>query len=168
MDSDTVIDDYLNWKTGKASISPEWEKNTRNLLTQFVRVLDVPVGKCSTKDVFRAFKIIRESDKYKPNYKRQLISASKAFCQWVAKTNKKIELSEVAEVKLPTAQWKTKKPEDMLTVEEVETVIQVARNARDKALIAMLYDGSNRPIEKRTEQNRACPKKGTQDQGFAG
>jgi len=35
----------------------------------------------------------------------------------------------------------------MLTVEEVTTVIRSARNARDKALLAMLYDGSNRPIE---------------------
>jgi len=35
----------------------------------------------------------------------------------------------------------------MLTPEEVSLIIQTARSPRDKALLAMLYDGSNRPIE---------------------
>ena len=65
----------------------------------------------------------------------------------MAKTNKKIDLSEIESVKLPEPQWKTKQPSDMLTIEEVTTIIQSARTDRDKAFLAVLYDGSNRPVE---------------------
>jgi len=77
----------------------------------------------------------------------QLVSSAKSYAKWLAKKNPNIDSLEIDQVKLPQAQWKTKKPEDMLTVEEVQCVIQAARNSRDKAIIAMLYDGSNRPIE---------------------
>jgi site-specific recombinase XerD len=110
-------------------------------------MLKKPILICSTKEILSAFKEIRESQKFKPNYKRQLVHVGKTFCVWASKTNKKIDVAEIESIKLPEHQWKTKKPDDMLTVEEIITVIQAARTSRDKALIAMLYDGSNRPIE---------------------
>ena len=147
MESGPEIEEYLQWKTGKRDISPDWEKNTRNLLQRFVSFLKKPVQESSTKEIFSAFKTIRESKQYKPNYKRQLISAAKALSIWTGRRNKKIDMADIESVKLPEPQWKTKRPEDMLTVEEVSTVIKSARNARDKAFLAVLYDGSNRPVE---------------------
>jgi len=123
------------------------ERNTRSNLQRFSSILNKDITTCSTKDILSCFKKIRESKQFKPNYKRQLISAGRGFAQWVGKTNKKIDIEEINLVKLPAPQWKTKKPEDMLTIEEVSKVIKSARSARDKALLSMLYDGSNRPIE---------------------
>jgi len=147
MESSPEIEEYLQWKTGKRDISPDWEKNTRSLLQRYVSILKKSIKISSTKDILATFKIIRESKQYKPNYKRQLISSAKAFSIWVGKTNTKIDVTDIASVKLPELQWKTKRPEDMLTVEEVTIIIQTARSTRDKAFLAMLYDGSNRPIE---------------------
>ena len=141
------IEDFLQYKTGKRDISLDWEKNTRSLLLRFLTILDKPIQDCSTKDVLSAFKKIREKKNFKPNYKRQLIGCGKAFSILAAKTNNKIDAFDIGSVKLPELQWKTKNPEDMLTVDEVTTVIKSARTFRDKALLSMLYDGSNRPIE---------------------
>jgi integrase len=147
MEGENQIEEYLHWKTAKRDISPEWEKNTRNLLQRFSSNLKKPIQNCATADILLAIKSIRESKTFKPNYKRQLVSAGKAFCIWASKTNKKIDAAEIESVKLPVVQWKTKTPDDMLTVAEITTVIKSARTARDKALLSMLYDGSNRPVE---------------------
>jgi integrase/recombinase XerD len=141
------IEDYLQWKTSKRDISPTWEKNTRSLLVRFSSMVKKPIQTCSTKDILTAFKTIRESKAFKPNYKRQLVHVGKSLCMWASKTNKNIDFAEIESVKLPEHQWKTKTPDEMLTVDEIVTTIQSARTSRDKALIAMLYDGSNRPIE---------------------
>jgi integrase len=141
------VQEYLQWKTAKRDISPTWEKNTRSLLIRFSSILKKPIQNSSTKDIFSAFKEIRESKKFKPNYKRQLVHTGKSYCLWASKTNKKIDVADIESIKLPEHQWKTKKSDDMLTIDEIVTIIQTARTSRDKALIAMLYDGSNRPIE---------------------
>jgi integrase len=147
MEQNPVIEDFLQWKTSMRDISSLRERNYRSNLQQFLAILGKDILTCSTEDILSCFKKIRESKRYKPNYKRLLISVGKNFSQWAGKTNKKIDLAEIAAVRLPEPQWKTKRPEDMLTIEEVSTVIKAARSARDKALISMLYDGSNRPIE---------------------
>jgi integrase len=141
------IQNYLEWKTAKRDISPTWEKNTRSLLVRFLSIVKTPIEDCSNKEILSALKWIRESKNFKPNYKRQLVNAGKSFCLWASKTNKKIDVPDIESVKLPEIQWKTKKPEDMLTIDEITKVITSARTNRDKALISMLYDGSNRPIE---------------------
>lgn len=141
------IQEYLEWKTAKRDISPNWEKNTRSLIIRFLSELKKPIQNCSNNDILSVFKTIRESKNFKPNYKRQLVNTGKSFCQWVSKTNKKIDTSDIESIKLPEIQWKTKKPDDMLTIDEIITVIKAARTTRDKALLSMLYDGSNRPIE---------------------
>lgn len=141
------INEYLQWKTAKRDISLTWEKNTRSLLIRFLSMVKKSHEDCSTKEYLAVFKIIRESENFKPNYKRLLVHVGKSFCLWASKTNKKIDVADIQSVKLPESQWKTKKPEDMLTIIELTKLIQNARNSRDKALLSMLYDGSNRPIE---------------------
>ena len=141
------IQDFLQWKTAKRDISPSWVKNTRSLLLRFLSILKKPINDCSNKEILSAFKTIRELKKFKPNYKRQLVNTGKSFCLWASKTNKKIDVTDIESIKLPEIQWKTQKPEDMLTVDEITTTIRAGRTSRDKALISMLYDGSNRPIE---------------------
>jgi len=50
-------------------------------------------------------------------------------------------------IKAPGMDWACKKPEDMLTKEEVLQVIDACTNSRDKAIISMLYDASARPVD---------------------
>jgi site-specific recombinase XerD len=142
-----LIDEYMEWKHGKTSISDEWDKNNRHLLSQFLSYLKVPADQVTTSHLVKAVAAIRKNKNYKQNYQRQLINAGKSFGLWLAKSNSNIDAKEIEEIQLPKNQWKTKRAEDMLSPEEVSLIIQTARNPRDKALLAMLYDGSNRPIE---------------------
>lgn len=142
-----LIDDYMDWKHGKKTISPEWDTNTRNLIHQFLSYMKAPADEATTDHITKAIGSIRKNKKFKQNYQRQIISIGKSFGIWLARSNKNIDANEIKEIELPSTQWKTKKPEDMLTPEEVSITIQTARNPRDKALLATLYDGSNRPIE---------------------
>jgi integrase len=142
-----IIDDYMDWKHGKTSISPAWDTNTRNLVSRFLSYLKVPLREATTDNIVKAIGKIRQNKKLKQNYQRQLINTGKSFSIWLARTNTAIDVVQIASIELPKLQWKTKKPEDMLSPDEVSRVIQTARNPRDKALLATLYDGSNRPTE---------------------
>ena len=142
-----LIDDYMDWKHGKTSISPAWDINTRNLVSQFLSHLKVRPDDATTDNIIKAIGSIRKNTKYKQNYMRQIINTGKSFSIWLARTNPNIDTTEIQSIELPKLQWKTKKPEDMLTPDEVSRVIQTARSPRDKSLLSMLYDGSNRPTE---------------------
>jgi integrase/recombinase XerD len=141
------IDDYLEYKHGLSEISPAWDTNTRNLVSRFLSYLNVQPDKATTDDVIKTIGKIRQNKKLKQNYQRQLINTGKSVSIWLARSNTTIDVVQIAAIELPKLQWKTKKPEDMLTPDEVSRVIQTARNPRDKALLATLYDGSNRPTE---------------------
>ncbi len=97
-----------------------------------------------TTQVSEYLKIVSaiQQSEYSDNYRRMLISLLKRFALFMDITDPKIQ-----SIKLPKVQWKTKKPEDMLTKAEVMQVIQAAGNSRDRCLISMVYDGSNRIIE---------------------
>lgn len=141
-----LITSYLDEREGMRGISDQWRKNTENLISRFISYLENPPENTTTKDISRAMGKIRKSG-YKENYKRQLINSGKSFSLWLAKNNPRIDKSEIELIELPKLRWKTKRPEDMLTPDELSIIIQSVKSPRDKCLIAMLYDGSNRPIE---------------------
>jgi len=87
-------------------------------------------------------KIRKSADKQ--NYKRNLITHLKSFALWLAKTNTALDPEEVKSIKVPDVVWKSKKPEDMLSPDEVTAVIKAAGSPRDRCLWAMLYDSSCR------------------------
>jgi len=101
---------------------------------------------CTTADVLATVTAIRERDG-SPNYARTQVRIFRAFCVWLAKRRPELDGALIASVKLPPARWKNRRPEDMLTRDEVVQIIDACDRARDKAVIAMLYDGSNRPSE---------------------
>jgi len=56
-------------------------------------------------------------------------------------------LEEILAIRIPGAVWDSKKSGDLLTREEVHQVITAGKTARDRAILALLYDCSLRPIE---------------------
>lgn len=142
-----MVDEFLNKKRSEKDITEEREKNLRKALKQFLSFTEKDPKEWEQKDVDSIFADVRAKKGYKPNYRRTLIGDGKAFCLFVAKTNTNIDASEVKSIKVPPVQWKTKKPADMMSPSEVEDAIKAARNTRDRAFVAMLFDTSCRPIE---------------------
>jgi integrase/ribosomal protein L40E len=140
------IEGFIAKKKKDENITPAWETNLRKILTQFTSYSKKKPSAWTQTDIDGIFGNLRNGDR-KQNYQRNLIGHGKAFCKFLAKTNKKIDLSEIDSVRTPGVVWKTKKPADMLTPAEVETTIKAARSIRDKCFIAMLFDTSCRPNE---------------------
>ena len=60
-----LIDDYMEWKHGKSSITDEWDKNTRHLIQQFLSYLKVPADQVTTSHLVKAVGSIRKNKNYK-------------------------------------------------------------------------------------------------------
>jgi len=105
-----LIDDFMDWKHGKTSISRNGIR-IPGTLPQFLSYLKVPSDKITTDHLTKAFGAIRKNKKYKQNYQRQIINTGKSFSLWLARTNKNINPDEIKEIELPKNQWKTKKAE---------------------------------------------------------
>lgn len=142
----TAIERFIIKKKKDEDITQAWENNLRKILNQFCSHSAKEPGVWTQTDVDQIFGNLRNGT-HKQNYQRNLIGHGKAFCKFLAKTNKNIDISEIDSVRTPGVQWKTKKPSDMLSPAEVETTIKAARSIRDKCFIAMLFDTSCRPNE---------------------
>lgn len=69
----------------------------------------------------------------------------KVFSEWL--TKKKIvdvPLEEIKEIKVPKAPLMTKTPDDMLTDEDIQKIIGVCANSKERALVACVFDGALR------------------------
>ena len=83
-----------------------------------------------------------ESHKYAHSTKQEMKITLRKFFKWLRGTEEYPE--EVRWIKCHRTLNNNKLPEDMLTEDEVKLLINTADNARDKALIAVLYDSGCR------------------------
>ena len=97
-----------------------------------------------------AFSNIRQN--MKPNSARRAMGILKQFIRWMNEEgiNTGIDLAKLLKIKPPKADTTTKRASDMLSGKEITTLIETAGNDRDRALIAMLFEGSLRPVEAST------------------
>jgi integrase len=137
----TQVDRYVI----RAGGTDAWKGSHKSLIEQVIGMIDKPLSNIIVDDVFSIRDKILNS-KYRDNYKRRLIFAMKKFFIWYGKQNG-IDVHELETIKIPPGQWKTKSPKDMLSTQDIETILKACRNTRDRCFVAMLWDGSNRPIE---------------------
>lgn len=101
---------------------------------------------CTTAQVLKAVKGMRSAG-FSRNTQRMMISSFKKFIKWRIEEGADIDLKKIVQIKAPAMNYDSKKAEDLLKKEEFEQVIAACRNSRDRAIIALLYDGSHRPVE---------------------
>jgi integrase/recombinase XerD len=101
---------------------------------------------CTTAQVLKAVKGMRSAG-FSRNTQRMMISSFKKFIKWRIEEGAAIDLKKVMQIRAPAMNYDSKKAEDLLTKDEFEKVIAACRNSRDRAIIALLYDGSRRPVE---------------------
>lgn len=85
---------------------------------------------------------------YKQNTLRDFISALKRFYVWMG-DNEYVSLprKKLKSIRAPPADTMTKTAEQMLSEDEVRAMIDACQNSRDRALIAVLYEGAFRVEE---------------------
>ena len=84
-------------------------------------------------------------DKFSENTIHDYILSLKVFSEWLVKKKiVNIPIEEIKEIKVPKAPMMTKTPDDMLTEEDVQKLIGVCENSKERALIACVFDAALR------------------------
>jgi len=84
---------------------------------------------------------------YKQNSKRGLLVELKRYLRWRCENGSTMPLEKIERIQVPPVDRHTKNPDQMVTKAEYEELIEAARHPRDRAVIAMLYEGGFRPVE---------------------
>jgi integrase/recombinase XerD len=145
-DADLILE-YINDLTVNRGIAPSTAKTTATLLVMFSRAC--PDFSQLSTSIFKSH-IAKSRLKLKQNTLRRYIPLSKKFTFWLVEKdyNRQIDLKEIDKIKTPTGyDIENRTAESMLTGPEVNAIISAAKNSRDRALLAMLYDAAARPIE---------------------
>lgn len=140
-----IISDYM---AERVNLKPSTAKMVCTYLVMFSRDLPVPFSEVDTKIMLRAIAIANE--KLKPNSRRRYYPLLKNFIQWMTSEgiNRNLNLEKITpNLKAPALDLDGRKPSMMLSGEDVKRLIEAAHNSRDRAIIAMMYEGSLRPIE---------------------
>jgi integrase/recombinase XerD len=142
-----LISEYIDDLTVNRGIAPSTAKTTATLLVMFSRTC--PDFSQLTTSIFKSH-IAKSRQKLKQNTLRRYIPLSKKFVLWLVDKgyNQQLDLKEIDKIKTPMGyDIENRTAESMLTGPEVNAIISAAKNSRDRALLAMMYDAAARPIE---------------------
>jgi len=140
-----IISDYLS---ERVNLKPSTAKVISSYLVGFSREMPMPFGDVDTKMVLKY--IGKMNGKLKQNTRRRFYPLLKTFLSWLSDEgiNKQIDLKKInGNLKAPGLDLEGRTPSMMLNGEDIKKLIEAAHTSRDRALIAMMYEGSLRPIE---------------------
>lgn len=144
-----LVNEYLEEHAALHEVSPRFLLNKASTIRRGLRVmaeLGAAPETATTAQVIATLGAIKRI-KARPNYVRGVFIHTRAFLVWMAGKNPALEAEKYRDAEIPRPQLKTKKATDLLTLKDMETLINACRTSRDRAIISMMYDGSNRPIE---------------------
>lgn len=109
-----------------------------------------PFREAAIADVFAAIDKMKQYQKpngtpYKQNTQRDLITFLKRFYLWMIDNGYScIPEKKIQAIRPPSKNTMTKTAHDLLSEEEIRGMLNACRNSRDRALLAMLYEGGFR------------------------
>lgn len=140
-----IISDYMS---ERVSLKPSTAKVLCTYLVMFSRELPESFSNIDTKMVLQY--ISQSNTKLKQNTRRRYYPIIKTFLTWLIreKVNKKLNMDKISpNLKAPALDLDGRKPSMMLTGDDIKKLIETAHTSRDRALIAMQFEGALRPIE---------------------
>lgn len=144
-DADLILE-HLYERQAQRGISDETVRTSASYIA-LLRNHTPEFEQCTTADVMKAVAAIRRLH-LRPNTERKYILHIKQFFAWLDERGiAEVDVSKIDKVKVPPADWITKTAEEMLTIDEVQRIIRACRTSRDRAMLAMIYEGALRPVE---------------------
>ena len=144
-DADLILE-HLYERQAQRGTSDETMRTSASYIS-LLRTYMPEFAQCTTADVMKAVAAIRRL-KMKPNTERKYILLLKMFFEWLDERGiAQVDIAKIDQVRAPAAEWVTKTPEQMLTIDEVQRIIKGCRTSRDRAMLAMIYEGALRPVE---------------------
>lgn len=156
LSSDDVrfIVEYVEMKLAIDQISNERGQRISITLLVWRRLLGRPFDDVRNGDLMAGIRKL-STDKnirgvlYTQNTKHLYVNILKPFLLWMVREKYNPYLTEdhIKPIKSPSIQNITKRPEDMLTPDDLKKLLEATRNSRDRALIAMQYELGTRIAE---------------------
>lgn len=141
-----LIQQYFNEQRSLKGLSDVTVRSRTNEIRCLLRHCPVPLEAITTRDVLETISRVRAHG-YAENTLRHYIATFKRVLLWMIEQGYPLDEKKIRAIKIPAMNLDTKRSDDLLTLEEVESAIKSCSNSRDRAIIAMLYDGSHRPVE---------------------
>lgn len=106
--------------------------------------MDIPFKKATKKDIIKLIQVIETRD-YTAHTKHDYKIVVKRFYKWLRSADDYPK--EVSWIKSTIKRKDSMIPEELLTAEEVNKLIETAEHPRNKAMISALYESGCRPSE---------------------
>jgi len=141
-----IIRTFISEVSATKSISNARRFKLTSMLANSRKWVTVPFRQMTTPDLFMGLDAIQNDPKLTQNSKGDFIRCLKRVSLWMIENDLAspgLKPEKVRKI-TPPAYTSDKDPGQMLTPSEVKAMIDVAGNSRDRALIAVLYEGGLR------------------------
>jgi integrase/recombinase XerD len=138
-----LIGNFVRRISLERGIAPSTAAVRAKNLTSFLKSIPRPLQECSTDDVIGALAEARA--KLSPTTFHLYLFVVKDFLAAIRPPG--VVLAEVQKFKAGKQRESTKTAAQMLTTDEVRAILAAAKTSRDRALLAVLYEGGFRPVE---------------------
>jgi len=149
-DDNGLIVEYLTEKQARDHITISRINKIATILVNFRRFLPVPYREATMGDVYTGITALRTGTSqrgtpFKQNTIHSYIRITKPFLQWMIENEySTLPEKKVAKIKAPGVDTQTTTPDEILTTEEVLTLIAACTHSRDRAIISTLYESGCR------------------------
>ena len=149
----TIIERYINEHTVRRGLTDIRIKKITSVLVNWQVFFSVPISELTTDAIYQGiseFKKKRQKNGkvYAQNYQHDFISIGKTFWAWLADNEiGEIDKGKIREVRVPQTNRDTTEPDEILTEDEIKKLIEFAGDARDRAIISVLYESGMRISE---------------------
>lgn len=149
-DDRNLIEEYVAERQATKHISDARVNKIVFTLVGWRRLLPVPYRKAKMPDIYKAIGNLKSGDStrgkpFKQNTIHDYIRILKPFLRWMI-DSEYTDLSErkVREISAPSVDYNTTEPDELLTVEEIESLLKACLNPRDRAFFSVLYESGCR------------------------
>jgi len=147
---DKIIREYLAEKAARDHITESRKNKITTTLVNFRRFLKIEYQKATAAEVFAGINDLTNGKNinnkaFKQNTLWSYIRILKPFLLWLIESGySDIKPQKIQLIKAPAIDTDTSTPEDILTPEEIKSLILGCKHSRDRALISVLYESGAR------------------------
>ncbi len=143
-----LINSYIQERKAVVGMGESRSRKMASILVNWRRFIG-PFQQNTLNDIYQGITRRRQElyvgKPVRQNTLRDYISALKRFSLWLSRNKySAIQEKDLKAIMVPHSDTMTVTAEDLLTQEEIEALILACQNTRDRALIAILYEGGFR------------------------
>lgn len=142
--NEELLSEFIQDMIISKGIKEKRVKKYNCMLRIIFKIIDKPILKMTKDDIDSYVMAIKNDNKHKELTKSDYLIIFKTFGTWVKKKYNLVH--DFNSIKV-TAREKTRMPDELLTDNEVEKLIECCSNARDKSFFAVLWDSGCRISE---------------------